>query len=380
MQTVLDSKLYSTCYNPAQVPSGTKRRRSPQSAAHRAQLIEGVEISIADVAHVDAGPTLKREIDEAKAASGAADRARFEHEMTARRLAQRSGVLKLLLSEASESALFFPTERVLLFVDIMLDVSANVAAFTGSAWASSSAWFRKHLPDVVEAVGERALRDGFDDHLNKARAVLSSRPILRAWDLQTGRSAKDIAHELGTTSAQLKTAGANTCQLTSVDAEDKTTRERKRAEGKRRDAGMARQAERRLQERDRELAVLADRSERTIRGHRLAGTLGSYLAQRGIEAPEAEVARNCPGVKEEPIARKCCSPKEIMCQHFQATPIAPFVLFPNPTPEEHAATMAALRAGAQAARAEWGRIMSNGDGLLVDDDEPMPFPITVAAA
>jgi hypothetical protein len=324
--------FHTECYNdshpvaqevftgPSQDTAPKKPRRKPQSAAVRAEIVAAIEAARATAAHLesDAGPTLVKEIDATKIIERAVDQHRLRETMTTRLLSQRAGLFKLCNAECSSADFDQPTARVKLYFDRMLKISANIGAVSGTGWPAAWGWFRDRLPLPSDRIGAKVLEAQFNDLLAKATATIAGRPILRLWDLQTAPSAKELAETFGTTMAQLRAAKATRCQLTAIDAPPKKVRDRVAKEAKRRAAGMQAQADRHTRERDQELAILAEVSDRWIRKHRLAGTLADFLASKGIDAPESASSQKCRSPKENKKRQKW----ELTFAHHQSmTPV-----------------------------------------------------------
>lgn len=255
-------------------PSETKR--PPQNASDRQPLLTQFEDALAVVGQMEseAGPTLKAEFSRAKRSQAAPEIYGERQKFIRRRLGQRSGLVRLLVQEHEGGGISI--DRADLYVEHMLRISANVAALSESGWPSVWSWLRSRLPMTVPDM-ERWKAD-FMAYLTEARDDLARRIPTGNPSLYTGPTPADIATAFSITTEQIRQAKANTCGLTSIDPQDRKTRDKDRKAAKRLKDGRKPQAQRTSKADMKALATRLGYSLAQIYRKRLDGTLDALVA------------------------------------------------------------------------------------------------------
>lgn len=267
------------------IPARTSRAATPrQDAATRHRLVTQVEGAIGLVveAQEHAGRKAAAMIDAAVKFHATASTGR-DHD-TARQLilAQRNGLARVMKVQAGADIIREMTAPVWTGFAIVLSLSANAAALTGSRWGSTRTWLDRHHPLLAHRHAAE-LEEGFNTQLVRASTILSQRVKVRLSDYRTAPRPREIAERMHITADQLRVARANTIGLTSIDAETKRERDRRKAEEARRAKGVKSRSDCTKTAEVEALARLAGCNEKTIRRHRDKGTLDAFLRERGLD-------------------------------------------------------------------------------------------------
>lgn len=262
----------------------SKPRKPKQSAQERKSLVAQAESALVTItdAQLRAGPSALAKIDAARRFSDAANIARDRNAMSKICLGQRNGVCRILQVLEQRDHILQRNDRVDEALDIILTLSANASALTGSGWPSTLKWLERNMP-IITAIEAEWLESEFQRHLTRAQSILLQRLPIHLVDYRTAPSPTDIAHRLQITTHVLRVAKANTIGLTSVDPEPKRERDRRGSETRRRAKGETPQSERTKTVDDKQLAVDLGCGASTIRRHRKAGTLPAFIEKRRNE-------------------------------------------------------------------------------------------------
>lgn len=266
----------------------SKPRRPRQSPAAVSAILEAGEAALATITalEIEAGPTATAKLGASKRFQSEFARAEEIKGVCWRLLGQRNALFRVLGVQLGVDVIRRTDAKVEAFLEIILDLSANVAALSGSNWKAVETYIGRNLPALFDAVALGRVKLDFERKVVRAAKVLAA-----GGDLRTAPTVTHIAHELGITLAHLRTAGANRVGLTSIDRVDRKTRQRNRSEQKRRAAGAVPMAERTLCADTKALAARIGCNEKTIRRHRSAGTLDQFLAGKSQNVQNPSLAK-----------------------------------------------------------------------------------------
>ncbi|WP_454104384.1 hypothetical protein [Methylorubrum extorquens] len=263
-------------------PKPSKPRLAPQAAAERQAIRADLELNLDAISGIEAqaGPTLSREIAQAKTFQAAYGLGKAREAAIIRRRGHRKGLLRFLVREAGTDYPRELNDRSRLFVKFMLRITANIAVLEDADWEAASTWFERHLPVLVAQIGDDQMRSDFDVYLAEAARTLAGRVQGGPDSFIVEPRPRTIATALQLTIAELRDAEANRCGLAAIDTPTKKEQDRVRKERERRTKGMVPQSARTKTATLKAIAAQHGCSLRTLQRRQGDGTLEAYLAER----------------------------------------------------------------------------------------------------